>query len=120
MKVSNPEGCRLLAPARAFVGRIDEPVERFGGGLSGGQHADVVDDDRVGAGDLGDDLVDRPIDAGSPDRGVQRFQGEPRNPHIVVNGLVDDRLDEVGLPGAGDATDGEGLGAVDPFQSRQR
>ncbi|GAA1675308.1 hypothetical protein GCM10010977_21310 [Citricoccus zhacaiensis] len=33
----------------AFVGGIDESVERFGGGLPGGEHADVVNDHELGA-----------------------------------------------------------------------
>ena len=31
----------------SLVGGIDDPVERFGGVLAGGQHADVVDHDQV-------------------------------------------------------------------------
>ena len=45
----------------AFVGGVDDPVEGFGGGLAGGQHADVVDHDQVGAGDLGDGAGDRAV-----------------------------------------------------------
>jgi hypothetical protein len=45
MIVSNPDGWILLVTARlpAFVGGVGDPVERFGGVLPGGQHADVVD-----------------------------------------------------------------------------
>ena len=53
------------------------------------------------------------------DRGGQRFQGEPGNAHVGVDHLVGDRLDEVGLPGAGGPADGEVLSAVDPFQGRR-
>ena len=32
-----------------LVGRVHDAVERFGGSLPGGQHADVVDHDELGA-----------------------------------------------------------------------
>jgi site-specific DNA recombinase len=53
----------------AFVGGVDDAVERFGGGLAGGEHADVVDDDQVGSGDFGDGAGDRAVGGGPADRG---------------------------------------------------
>ena len=49
MIVSNPEGCRfeVTATGAAFVGGVDDGVERFGGGLAGEQHADVVHHDEA-------------------------------------------------------------------------
>ena len=40
----------------AFVGGVDDAVEGFGGVLAGGELADVVDHDELGAADAGDDL----------------------------------------------------------------
>jgi hypothetical protein len=40
----------------AFVGGVDEPVERFAGFGAGGQGADVIDDDELGPADPVDDL----------------------------------------------------------------
>ncbi len=55
----------------AFVGGVDEPVEGFGGGLPGGEHADVVDGDQVAAGDLGDCFGGGAVDGGAAEDGGQ-------------------------------------------------
>ena len=102
MIVSNPEGCRLTGDrdGAAFVGGVDDAVERLAGGLPGGQHADVIDHDELGSGDPGDGLGDRPVHGGAADRGGQGLQGEPGDPHPVIDDLVREGFDEVGLPGA--------------------
>jgi hypothetical protein len=51
-------------------------ADRFGGVLTGGQAADVIDHDQVAAADPGHDLGDRGVDAGSADGGGQGLQGE--------------------------------------------
>jgi hypothetical protein len=84
----------------AFVGGVDDPVERFGGVLAGGQAADVVDDDEVAAADAGDDFGDRGVDSGSADGGGQGLQGEPGDPQVGVDRGVCEGLDEVALAGA--------------------
>jgi hypothetical protein len=54
----------------AFVGGVDDPVEGFGRVLAGGELADVVDDDELGAADAGDDFVDGGVDLGPSDGDV--------------------------------------------------
>jgi hypothetical protein len=73
MIVSKPEGVQVAGDRdrTAFVGGVDDPVEGFGGGLAGGQHADVVDHDQICAGDLGDGARDGAVGAGAADRGGQ-------------------------------------------------
>ena len=55
----------------AFVGGIDEPLEGFGGGLPGGEHADVIDRYEVAPGDLGDGPGGGAVDGGAAEGGGQ-------------------------------------------------
>jgi site-specific DNA recombinase len=57
--------------AAAFVGGVGDPVERLGGVLPGGQHADVVDHDQVAAADPGHSTCDRSVGLGPADGGGQ-------------------------------------------------
>ena len=45
----------------AFVGGLDDSVERFGSGLPCGKHAYVIDDHQIGAGDPGDGAGDAAV-----------------------------------------------------------
>ena len=98
----------------AFVGGVDDAVERFAGGLSGGEHADVIDDDELGTGDPGDGAGHGSVHGRFPDRGGEGLQGEPGDSHAGVDDLVGEGFDEVGLPGPGWSCDGEVLGSGDP------
>jgi hypothetical protein len=53
--VSKPEGgFRGSRRSSGVRGGVDHAVERFGAVVPGGQHADVIDHDRLGATDPGD------------------------------------------------------------------
>ena len=66
---SKPAGCRLddTARERVLVAGVDEPIEPFGGVLADGQHADVIDNDQVDAGDAADGFGDRVVGAVTAD-----------------------------------------------------
>jgi site-specific DNA recombinase len=81
--------------AAAFVGGVGDAVERLGGVLPGGQHADVVDHDQVAAADPGDGPGNRSVGPGPADGGGQRFEGEPGDPQVFVDGGVREGLDEM-------------------------
>ena len=110
-------GHRDSAP---FVGGVGDAVERLGGVLPGGQHADVVDDDEAGAADPGDGPGDGPVGPGPADRGDERLQGEPGDPQVFLDRGVGQGLDQVGLARAGRAGDHEVLRSADPFQGGER
>ncbi len=120
MIVSNPDGCRfeVTRDGPAFVGGVDDAVERLGGGLSGGEHPDVIDDDQFGAGDPGDGPGNGAVHAGAADVSGQGLQGEPGDPHPSVDDFVGEGFDEVCLAGARGSGDGQVLGAADPFQAQ--
>lgn len=98
---------------------IPEPTVSSTDSLPGERHADLIDRDMFGSGDPGDGLGDRCVDRRAADRGGQERQGEPGDPHAVVDDLVRQRFDEVGLPGPAGARDGEVLRAADPLQRGQ-
>lgn len=54
--------------AAALIGRIRDPVESLGLGLTGRQHPDVINDDEIGAADPLNHLGCGRIDLGSIDR----------------------------------------------------
>src|SRR5215475_12086093 len=93
----------------SFVCGVDDAVERLGGVLAGGQHADVVNDDQVGAADPGDRAGDRGVGFGPADGGGEGFQGEPGDPEVGLDGGVGEGFDEVALAGARWPGDGEVL-----------
>ncbi|MDX3568412.1 hypothetical protein PV648_03585 [Streptomyces sp. ID05-47C] len=55
----------------AFVGGVDDAVERLGGVFPHGQQADVVDDDEVRAADPGDGPYGEPVGLRRPGRGAE-------------------------------------------------
>jgi hypothetical protein len=60
----------------SLVCGVDQSVERFGGVLACGQHADVVDDGEVHTAYPGDRAGHGAVDLGPGDGLGQRFQGE--------------------------------------------
>ena len=56
-----------------LIGGVDQAIERLGLVGAGGQQADVVDDDQLGADDPLDDLAGRGVDPRAGDRGRQRL-----------------------------------------------
>src|SRR3979490_1505595 len=94
----------------AFAGGVGDAGGRLGGVLPGGQDADVVDDDEVGAADPGHGPGDGPVGLGPADRGGQGLQGEPGDPQVFLDGGVGQGLDQVRFAGAGRPGDDEVLG----------
>jgi Phage integrase, N-terminal SAM-like domain len=91
----------VTATETPFVGGVGDAVERLGGVLPGREHADVIDDDEVAAADPGLGPGDGPVGLGPGDRGGQRFEGEPGDAQVLLDGGVGQGLDQVRLAGAG-------------------
>src|SRR5207302_3274879 len=105
--------------AAFLICSVDDTVEGLGRLLSGWEHADVVNDDEVGATDAGDHPLDRGVDLGPADSCSERLQREPGHAHALLDDGGSERLAEVGLAGAAGSADGQVLGAADPLQGHQ-
>ena len=79
------------------MGGVGDAVERLGGVLSGGEHADVIDDDEVAAADPGHGAGHRPVGLGAADRSGESLQGEPGHPQVLLDRGVGQGLDQVRL-----------------------
>ena len=81
---SNPDGVQIRRHRyrTPLVGGINNPVERFGGVLAGGQHADVIHTDQVAAADPGDRPRDGPVHFRFTDGGGEGFEGEPLDSQV--------------------------------------
>lgn len=53
---------------------VDDPVERLGGFLAGGEHPDVINHDELRPADAGHDPGDGGVDLGSPEGGGERLE----------------------------------------------
>ena len=67
-----------------LIGGIDQAIQRLGFNGTGGQQANVGDDDELGADDTLDDLAGRSVDPRARDRGRERLKSEPGHPQVVV------------------------------------
>ena len=79
----------------ALVGGVGDPVERLGGVLPGGQHADVVHNDEVAAADPGDGAGDRAVGLGFSDRGGEGLEGVPGHAQVFFDRGVGEGFDQV-------------------------
>src|SRR5207244_5100484 len=83
--------------AAFLICSVDDTVEGLGRLLSGWEHADVVNDDEVGATDAGDHSLDGGVDRGPADSCSERLQREPGHAHALLDDGGSERLAEVGL-----------------------
>lgn len=88
-----------------LVGGVDEPIEAFGGVVSDGQQADVVNDYEVGAEDAGDGAGDGVVGAVRADEGAEVLEAEPGDFQALFDGVLAERFEEERLPGAGGPAD---------------
>jgi hypothetical protein len=95
---------------------VDEAVEAFGGVGGNGQEPDVIDHDEVRAQDPGDGLGDGVVGAVPAQQDAEVFEGEPGDPQALLDGVLAERLEQEGLPGARGSADDQVLPAVYPLQ----
>nr|WP_285584618.1 hypothetical protein [Actinoallomurus iriomotensis] len=103
----------------AFVGGIDDAVERLGLDRFAGKHADVVDHDQVRSADAGDGAGHALVDLGLGQQGAEGFQAVPADPHAGVDGVAAQRFDQMALAGPAGSSDHQVLAAAGPFQGDQ-